>query len=125
MVPAIATRRAKASLSLCASLAAICLLFLVQSPPKAAASTSPYCGGQQLNWWLACYGASRTLYATSGYGVEHSVCVSANTPSDPYMCSGGPGQSVYNPLGWTANIEPVIRNNGTSWVTVYGTAWQP
>jgi hypothetical protein len=96
----------------------------------ATAATSGYCGGENLNASWSCYGKARSLYGTSGHGDQHSVCVWVADGGGGYtyefpMCSGGPGQGVYNPLERTLTATPAIMNNGGSWNTVWGTAYQP
>lgn len=126
---AISLHRQRALLALGMVAVAMFLAYCVASG-EARAATSPYCGGQTLASSTSCYGAERTVYGTSGYGNQHSVCVWVADGGGGYvyefpMCSGGAGQSVYNPLGFTHKAFPAIMNNGGTANTVFGTAHQP
>jgi len=120
-------RRIGLTLGLALATAALSLSLI---SANAEAGTSGYCGGEKLNASWSCYGKARTVYGTSGHGDQHSVCVWVADGGGGYtyefpMCSGGPGQGVYNPLEGTLNATPAIMNNGGSWNTVWGTAYQP
>lgn len=99
-------------------------------PDQASAATSKFCGGW-LGGYGGCNGAGRTVYATEGWGDQHSMCVwAADLPGggiqfDQPMCSGGPGQHVYNPTS-THYAYPSITNNSCCGDNlVQGIAYQP
>ena len=121
--------RPKVVLAQVVALLVVCTALLLGPAPGAKASTSPYCGGTLAAWRL-CVGAKRNLYAVSGSGEQHSVCVWAGITSGGdiaggYGCSGGPGQGVYGAMGYTSELWPDISNNAASSNSVQGTAYQP
>lgn len=108
-----------------------CMMLLAGSPSDARAGQSNYCGNQTLGV-LACYGEPRTMYAEYGWGEHHSVCVyatdqwkSGGVSGNGPACSGGPGLGVYNSVGFTGYLSPVIYNTGGSANRVHGVAYQP
>lgn len=119
--------------ALMASAAVLGVLFLGASaglPSQADAATSNFCGGW-LGGYGTCNGNGRTVYATEGWGDQHSMCVwAADLPGggiqfDQPMCSGGPGQHVYNPTS-THYAYPSITNNSCCGNNlVHGIAYQP
>lgn len=116
----------KVFLALSGVILGLCSISLFSSPANAEASTSNYCGGS-LGGYLSCWGAGRTLYATYGWGDQHSVCVWAawsNGGPGSVACSGGTS-GVYNPVGGTNYMYPAIQNNGQGVQGVQGVAYQP
>lgn len=121
--------RRRATMLVCGVAVSLAMAVALQSPSVAEAGTSPYCNNQNLGGWGWCAGAKRTLYATYGWGDQHSVCVYASQSEGgggtTYKCSGGSGQGVYNPAGVTAYLYPKISNNAGGSNTVHGVAFQP
>lgn len=119
----------KAMLISGAALLGICLAFLTCSATGARASESVYCNNQTLGRNGNCSGAPRTFYAVYGWGDQHSVCVAATgspgAPAIDYVCSGGPGQGAYSPIGHNLYAYPFIANNASGSNTVHGIAYQP
>jgi hypothetical protein len=103
---------------------AMSLALLAGAAPQARATLSNYCGNQTLSNYNTCYGAPRTMYAVFGWGDQHSVCVGAS-PGAPVRCSGGPGEGVYDPFGYTAYLTPFISDNAAGSNVVHGVAYQP
>lgn len=114
---------------------ALCVIALLGFARGASASTSNFCGGQKLagnesGSGFTCVGAGRTMYATYGWGEQHSVCVwAALAPgaggASGYGCSGGPGQGVYVAASLTTYYYPSISNGAAGWNIVHGVAYQP
>jgi hypothetical protein len=115
-------------LSLAGVLVAMLLAGFGSSPSKAEASTSAYCNNVWLGAYGDCWGERRNLYAVSGWGDHHSVCVGFAVNPAPGMinpmCSGGAGAGVYNPWGTTFPFYPAIRNNAAGNNLVHGVAYQ-
>jgi hypothetical protein len=124
------THRPKALL-LAGALLALCLTFLVSSPPKASAAESNYCYGKNLSGYSRCVGVARNLNAVYGSGWNHSVCVWASPESygsviaGTSTCSSGPSAGTYNNSMGYAYYYPVIQNNAAGANTVYGVAYRP
>jgi hypothetical protein len=102
-------RRAVATTGLLVTLGAAMALF------APTASASPYCGGY-LAGGATCNGAARNLSGVSGTGLDHIVCVWADSLTR--ACSTGPGGGVAISYGSWAVRTPRIRNQGatTTWV---------
>jgi hypothetical protein len=109
---------------------ALYLGLLAGAPSQANASLSNYCSNQTLGNHQACWGAPRTMYATYGWGDQHSVCVWVTTtngggPYGGFACSSGPGAGAYQPAPFTSYFYPTIENNATGSNLVHGVAYQP
>lgn len=104
--------------ALAVALASLCAILAFTS---SASASSPYCGGQTLNGFESCFGAARDLHEVSGYGENHSVCVSIG--AEPGPCSGGAHQVVSFNKGVVVHQEPGITNNASGLNTVFGTAF--
>jgi hypothetical protein len=122
--------RPKAIIALGGVVLAVCLMFLLGSPPGVKANTY-YCNNQTLGSYGRCDGAPRWLYATYGWGDQHSVCVLATTypgggAYGGYTCSGGPGQGTltYVTDGTAFYLYPAIANHAAGSNTVHGSAQQ-
>jgi len=124
------THRPKALL-LAGALLALCLTFLVSSPPKASAAESNYCYGFSAGFYQKCVGQPRSLNALYGSGWNHSVCIWAssgsggNSVAGSTTCSSGPSAGTYNNSMGYAYYYPVIQNNAAGANTLYGVAYRP
>lgn len=107
------------------------VLLLSSASPAAAWTTgfTGFCSGVVLGNHAACNANSHDSqggYPTevNGVGFQHSVCVEAWKLDGIKMCSGGPGQGVYNstPSGTGITI-PTIYNNAVGANEVYGSAF--
>jgi len=98
--------------------AALSLLLAALALSAGSASASPFCGGQRLSNFGYCYGAARDLSGDSGYGVEHSICIGADSIWGG--CSTGPGNIKTMSLGSVIHAEPWIEDNASGVTTVYG-----
>jgi hypothetical protein len=91
------------------ALAALSLVSLaaISSPSPAKAEYMPFCwnvtlpgkGAGHGEWYCDSYyhnGLSPYITEVGGVGLDHSVCVFAWYSNGTTMCSGGPGQGVYN-----------------------------
>lgn len=121
--------RPKAILALGAAVLAMCLTFILDSPPSAQASQSNYCYNVTLPGEGVCTGAKRKLDAVWGQGTEHSVCVWASwysNPQSPFpgqqLCSSGGGQAVFNGSMGEDQFYPFIWEHAPGAGTVYGIA---
>lgn len=128
------THRLAVLVALSGATLAVTTAVLLGSPTSAQASTSPYCNNQLLGGYEGCVGAPRMLYATFGWGDDHSVCVSASQYAQGYpalgngpACSSGPGSGVFwEPGGGiTAYLYPYIQNHAAGANRVHGVAYQP
>jgi hypothetical protein len=116
------THRPKAVLALGAAVIAMCLGIFAANPPTSQAfTTTVYCDGVTLGNSQMCHGAARSMYAVYGVGAQHSVCVFAD--SFWYICSGGPGQGIYDAFGQNYYGVPGIQNNAAGSNTVHGRAY--
>jgi hypothetical protein len=128
------SHRPKAVFASGGAVLAMCLIFLLGSPPGAQASESNYCYNQSLPGSGQCVGAYRVLNALYGQGAKHSVCVWASQYASgagfvgSIQCSPGGGQGVYNSsmaLNPPVGFYPVIKANSASADTVWGVAYKP
>jgi hypothetical protein len=92
-------------------------LLLALALSSAAASASPFCGGQVISKYSACWGAARTFSIVQGHGNETSVCVGYNEVRGP--CSGGPNQNVAWNIG-SGYRSPMIIGNAASTTVGWG-----
>lgn len=104
-------RRTLATAGLLVALGAAMALF------APTASASPYCGGN-LAGGGQCNGAARNLQGVNGSGVDHIVCVWADSLSR--ACSTGPGAAVGIGYGSFAVRTPRITNQGATTTFVQG-----
>jgi hypothetical protein len=124
------TDRMKKAIAVAGALLALGLSLSMSSPATANAAITPYCNNITLGGWQECGGAARTHYALYGWGDQHSVCVFGSTSitggaATSSACSGGPGQGVYNPYGYTTYLYPRITNHSYGSNMVHGAAYQP
>lgn len=113
-------RKGRVSVGLLAITIALALS-LVAGSASARASTSTYCGG-----WLGpvgeCYGASRALYQTYGWGEQAGVCVGIEYWGTAY-CTTNANTGVYSwNIGMNVQARPWIRNNSSGNNLVHGVA---
>ncbi len=99
---------------------------MVSPATSHAYTVSNYCNNITLGGAQWCEGAARTVYALEGWGDQHAVCVFGHTTAEiQERCSGGPGEHIYDPFGFTAYVAPGIQNCACSQNTVHGRAYQP
>lgn len=94
---------------------------LIAGPASAQASTSNYCGGT-LSSGAYCFGATRWVYQTYGWGDQGGVCVGIfGYPSE--ACTNAANTGVYSAnLGSNVWAQPFIHNLPGGSNVVHGVA---
>lgn len=118
--------RSKAMAIGLALLASLILALAISPASSRAYTVSNYCNNTTLESFQYCEGVSRTMYAVEGWGDQHSVCVYVEGYYGEWyrMCSGGPGEHVYDSFG-NFTGKPGIQNHASGTNVVHGRAYQP